>query len=142
MFFVSAGAAEAALQNGWRWPTFSIAELCCKCNGRYCNRTYWHDPVFLDALTQVRADVGGPLHVTSGHRCPDWNRQVGGAPASKHLHIAVDLAVASHPRSKLLQSARQRGFNGIGLAARFIHLDRRRDPALWIYDGSEHLWRA
>lgn len=140
MLFASTSAAESALHSRWRWQHFSIAELCCKCDGRYCDRAYWHDSGFLDALTSVRADIGGPLIVTSGHRCPKWNRRVGGAVASKHLQIAVDVAVASHSRSALLRSAQQRGFSGIGLAAHFIHLDRRADPALWIYNGSEHLW--
>jgi hypothetical protein len=44
-------------------------------------------------LEQVRALVGRPLAVSSGYRCPDLNRWVGGAPASAHtLGLAADIS--------------------------------------------------
>ncbi len=50
-------------------------------------------PELLDNLTltakgleRVRAALGGsPIHVTSGYRCADLNRHIGGADTSKHL---------------------------------------------------------
>jgi hypothetical protein len=83
---------------GWRWPHFSPRELACKCGGKFCDGAYWHDPDFLDALESLRAAVGRPLIVNSGHRCDRWNAEIGGAEHSMHRQIAVDLALNGHDR--------------------------------------------
>ncbi|MAN46846.1 MAG: hypothetical protein GYB49_04735 [Alphaproteobacteria bacterium] len=126
--------------SGWRWPHFSPRELSCKCGGRLCGGEYWHDPEFLDALEALRAAVGQPLVINSGHRCALWNTHVGGAAHSMHRQIAVDIALAWHDRFALLAAAEQRGFTGIGLGRHFLHLDRRSKPARWYYSGSKALW--
>lgn len=126
----------------WHWPHFSIAELACRCGGRFCAGEYWHDPDFLDALEALRAKAGRALVVTSGHRCALWNAAVGGAPASRHKRLAVDIALAGHDRHALLEAAVSLGFTGLGLARTFLHLDRRARPARWFYRGSEPLWQT
>lgn len=126
----------------WRWPHFSIPELACRCGGRFCAGEYWHDPDFLDALEALRARAGRALIVTSGHRCALWNAAVGGAPASQHKRLAVDIALAGHDRHALLEAAVSLGFTGLGLARTFLHLDRRARPARWFYRGSESLWQT
>ncbi|NBC21332.1 MAG: hypothetical protein GVY06_09885 [Alphaproteobacteria bacterium] len=118
----------------WRWPHFAATELACNCAGRYCTGRYWHDPAFLDALEDLRARAGHrPLIISSGHRCAQWNAAVGGAPRSLHKTIAADILLSGHDRERLEAAARAAGFTGIGLAARFIHLDRRARPARWTY---------
>ncbi len=127
--------------DAWRWPHFSMAELACRCGGRFCAGMYHHDPAFLDALERMRATVGRPLVINSGHRCAQWNAAVGGAPMSMHkVAIAADISVVGHGRGRLLRAARAAGFTGIGLARSFIHVDLRAQPAGWIYKGSEGLW--
>ena len=126
---------------GWRWPNFTPRELACRCGGRFCAGAYWHDTDFLDALEALRAMMGRPLVVNSGHRCEGWNAAVGGAAQSMHLTIAVDLALAGHDRFALLNAAEQLGFTGVGLAKSFIHLDRRAVPARWYYKGSARSWQ-
>jgi hypothetical protein len=118
---------------GWRWPHFRPDELSCRCGGRYCAGEYWHDPAFLDALDAVRAEVGRPLVIASGHRCRLWNAAVGGAALSQHLSLAVDIGLNGHNRHALLRAAEGAGFTGLGLAAGFLHLDRRQRPARWDY---------
>ena len=127
---------------GWRWPHFTASELACKCGGRYCAGEYWHSPDFLDALEALRADVGRPLVINSGHRCRVWNTYVGGARFSFHRSIAVDIALEGHDRHALLAAAERQGFTGIGLGTSFLHLDRRAKAARWTYPGSEQSWRT
>lgn len=142
MWFPSISSAFAVLQGDWSWPHFTISELACRCEGRFCGGEYVHNSDFLEALEQLREAVGRPLIITSGHRCAQWNAAVGGAPLSQHKAIAADIAVAGHDRQRLLNAARRTGFTGIGLARTFLHLDRRARPATWFYHGSASLWQT
>ena len=72
----------------WRWPHFSVAELSCRCGGRYCGGAYWHDPDFLDALEALRAKVGAPLRINSGHRCDFASPQTGGIDDPRRPDVA------------------------------------------------------
>ncbi len=124
----------AGLTGSWRWPHFTAGELACRCSGRYCDGEYWHDPLFLDALEDLRARAGhSPLVITSGHRCALWNGTVGGAARSMHKTIAADIALRGRDPALMEAAARLAGFTGIGLARNFIHLDRRARPARWTY---------
>ena len=141
MHYASATLASGELRSVWRWPNFSVAELACRCGGRFCDRAYWHDPVFLDHLQALRDQIGKSLIVNSAHRCPQWNAFIGGAPRSQHKQIAVDIAISGHDRTELLRCSKALGFTGLGLAQTFLHLDRRCQPATWFYPGSEQLWQ-
>lgn len=142
MWFASALNAQNRLKPQWRWRNFTILELACRCQGRFCERAYWHDPAFLDALQALREQTGKPIMINSAHRCRQWNATVGGAPLSQHKRLAVDIALAGHDRQTLLSRSRALGFTGLGLARSFLHLDRRRVPAKWYYSGSERLWQT
>lgn len=96
----------------------------CPC--KYCHGEYWHDSEFLDRLQQLRDGLGRRIIVNSGHRCALHNARIGGAPLSEHRRLAVDMAVASHDRGKLLVLARSAGFTGFGFYQNFLHLDRGR----------------
>lgn|GEM_PF-412781 len=124
---------------GWRWPHFRPDELACRCGGRGCRGAYWHDADFLDALEALRAEMGRPLRINSGHRCAIWNAVVGGVPNSQHRRIAVDIAFGKHDRRAMVDAAERLGFTGIGIARSFLHLDRRETPARWTYPGTEDL---
>ncbi|WP_300393525.1 D-Ala-D-Ala carboxypeptidase family metallohydrolase [Henriciella sp.] len=141
MLYRSVLSADASLRTGWCWPHFSVAELACRCGGRFCGGEYWHAPGFLDGLETVRAKVRAPLIINSGHRCAGWNAAVGGAPLSQHKTIAADIRLAGHDRFTLLAAAEQAGFTGLGLARSFLHIDRRARPARWFYPGSETVWK-
>jgi hypothetical protein len=127
---------------GWRWPHFVPRELACHCGGRFCRGEYWHDPDFLDALEALRAAIGQPLVINSGHRCALWNTHVGGAAHSMHRTIAVDIRLAGQDRFALLKQAEATGFIGFGLGPNFLHLDRRAKPTRWFYPGSADAWRT
>jgi hypothetical protein len=142
MLFANAAAAMAALEPEWRWPNFSIAEFACRCGGRYCDGAYWHEPAFLDGLQAMRAALGQPMRITSGHRCPQWNGAVGGAALSQHKRIAADISLYGHNRFEVFVAAKEAGFTGLGLARSFLHVDRRPRAAHWYYRGSRDLWRT
>lgn len=141
MLYRSVASANRALLARWRWAHFSVAELACRCAGRYCAGEYWHDPDFLDGLEALRAKVRAPLIINSGHRCAGWNARVGGAPLSRHKQIAADIRLAGHDRFALLAAAERAGFTGFGLGRAFLHIDRRARPARWSYPGSEVSWK-
>jgi uncharacterized protein YcbK (DUF882 family) len=56
-------------------------------------------------LVNSAREAGIPLMVISGRRSLDYNRQVGGAPNSKHLSgRAIDVQVAGYTREQLPMS--------------------------------------
>ena len=112
------------------WEHFTAAELECP----HCGQMQMSND-FMRKLVAVRREINIPLHVTSGFRCPEHNRNVGGATSSKHLAgRAVDIALNMSEENQvtLLELAIKHGLVGIGVAKTFIHLDdtRRR---LWAY---------
>lgn len=52
-----------------------------------------------DCLEQVRALAGRPIYITSGYRCAELNKAVGGVASSYHQirngHCAVDISLGS-----------------------------------------------
>lgn len=126
---------------GWRWPHFRPRELACRCQAQACGGEYWHDPDFLDALEALRTLARKPIRINSGHRCAVRNHLVGGDPNSRHRRIAADIALTRHDRHALLKSAQACGFTGIGRGRTFLHLDRRKTPAIWTYPGAAASWQ-
>ncbi|HAF44680.1 MAG TPA: peptidase M15 [Gallionellaceae bacterium] len=44
-----------------------------------------------DTMERVRAQLGVPIYISSGYRCPALNAAIGGAKTSAHMHgLAVD----------------------------------------------------
>lgn len=67
---------------------FTDKELACRCVRCGMNVK----PELRKVLEQIREDYGKPIYVTSGARCPEYNRKVGGARKSAHMEgIAVDV---------------------------------------------------
>ena len=62
----------------------------------------------IDYLDKVREDFGAPIRVSSGYRCLELNRAVGGSKKSQHMQgLAADLVVPDLPR--LFQTIRKMG---------------------------------
>lgn len=58
--------------------------------------------VLAPGMQRVRNVLGVPVHITSGYRCPELNRALGGAPLSQHLQgLAADFVAPEFgsPRS-------------------------------------------
>jgi uncharacterized protein YcbK (DUF882 family) len=96
------------------------------------------DPKLLNMIDEAREIYGKPIHVTSGYRTEAHNRKVGGVDSSSHLKgLAIDVAcVRSDDRFKMLSALLEVGFNRIGVAGTFIHVDIDKDKSqnvIWTY---------
>lgn len=99
------------------------------------------------ALLQKLRTIVGPLTVTSGIRCKDYNALCKGAPSSHHIprdgvctasDITFTLGAKSNSRMLYLYTmADQLHFKGLGLYRGRIHVDSRKGRrARWV----DHLW--
>lgn len=74
---------------------FKREEFKCGCGGRYCSGYPQEmDMRLVSMLDKMRSDFGVPITVTSGVRCREYNKEVGGVTNSKHLEgMAADIYV-------------------------------------------------
>ena len=113
-------------------PHFNRKELSCRCCGRL-----EYEPRLLDALEKLRELAGRPVIVTSGFRCPEHNRRVGGKPNSLHTRgLAADVRILGQSVRKMYELARQietfdQGGIGVYPDEVFIHVDARPNPGRW-----------
>ena len=91
--------AEEAAGDGSFWQEiryFTREEFRCKCGGRYCGG-FPAEPreQLVRIADQLRKNLGVPITVVSGLRCPEWNRIQGGVENSQHMHgEAADICAA------------------------------------------------
>lgn len=105
---------------------FTEQEFTCKCG---CGETKM-DLGFVKKLDTIRNDLGFPLVVSSGYRCPDHNDNVSstGRDGPHTTGKAADLKLNYEQARKFLSEATH-WFNGVGVnqkgtpEARFIHVD-------------------
>ncbi len=96
------------------------------------------DESFLLLLDSARQIAGTPFKINSGFRTPKHNEKVGGTENSSHLRgFAADIhATSSADRFKILSALIEVGFNRIGIAKTFIHVDadpRKTKDVIWTY---------
>jgi len=96
------------------------------------------DSRILSMLDEVREKLGKPIRINSGYRTTRHNAEVGGKAKSSHLKgLAVDIACnTSRDRYSLLEALKSVGFNRIGIAKSFIHVDIDSDKSsdvIWVY---------
>lgn len=109
---------------------FKIKEMDCKCSR--CNKTLLDDDL-IKGLQKVREHFGKALNITSGYRCVEHNKEVGGANASYHMKgMAADVYINDVSPIEIAQYAESTGlFNGIGRYSNFVHLDVRENKYYW-----------
>lgn len=93
---------------------------------------------FLIKLDRAREVAQIPFKINSAYRTPEHNAKIGGKPNSSHLKgLAVDISVTdSRSRFIVLNALISVGFNRIGIADTFIHVDLDRDKSqqvIWTY---------
>lgn len=108
-------------------------EFSCPCCGRLKM-----DKSFLDQLQKARDTAQIPFVITSGYRCENHNRKVGGKSDSSHLvGRAADIETSSSlTRFLVIFGLTIAGFKRIGISKNFVHVDN--DPSkpftsMWLY---------
>ncbi len=119
---------------------FQLSEFACK----HCGQNLI-DHAFVQELDDLRHNLGLPLVISSGYRCPEHNSKVSstGRTGPHTTGRAADIAVSHGRAYEVLQAAMLMKFTGIGVnqkgSARFIHLDNLPNapgqprPTVWSY---------
>ena len=92
---------------------------------------------FLFVLDEAREIAGIPFIINSAYRSPEHPLSIKN-PSSSHIKgLAVDIkATDSETRFKIVQALIEVGFNRIGIADTFIHVDLDLDKTqnvIWTY---------
>ena len=98
---------------------------------------YKMDEDFLAKLDDAREFAGFPFFINSAYRSPDHPESIKN-PTSSHIKgLAVDIrARDSKTRYIIIDALMHVGFNRIGIADTFIHVDDDRNKAcgvIWTY---------
>lgn len=129
---------------------FKIDEFKCKCG---CEMPEgMPSDKLIDLLVDIREHFNKRVKIKSGYRCPKHNKQVGGAPKSRHIvGDAADFVVREVTTKEVFKYVLQKYNNeGCGIAininpndeyAGFVHLDTRGYKARWGYNeaGKEYV---
>lgn len=111
---------------------FSTHEFNCRCCGRA-----EINPRLVDALQELRDLAAAAVRITSGYRCPEHNRAVGGAKRSQHLlGNAADIVIDGRSVAETYELAEQvpafrNGGIGVYPEQGFVHVDVRDGRARW-----------
>jgi len=106
---------------------FKEEEFACKCR---C-KTNKIKPELIDYLQEFRDELGLPITISSGYRCPGHNTAVGGVMNSSHTFgIAADLQCSDLDRlAKIIEDKYPRF--SLGRYDSFLHFDIREDDRSW-----------
>lgn len=126
------------IEKGYITEHFTIEEFSCNCGK--CTPSFQDELAvrrFINRLQALRYAFDFPMIINSWHRCPAFNKEVGGADDSKHLlGIAADISTKGWTGTKrhvFVGLAFSMGFTGISAYSDFIHLDLRDDPrSMWV----------
>ena len=118
---------------------FLYTDCMCPC----CDRLVITQGFFehMELLEELRMEVGFPVIINSGYRCPVHNTIVGGSLGSWHMKFATDVRPAWVPGiddekflrrlQAMYNTAEELGFGGLGKYSTFIHCDMRPNKARW-----------
>ena len=91
---------------------------------------------FLEKLDELRHKCGFPFIITSGYRDKTHSIEARKAKAGTHARgLASDIRINNGNEAyDIIKNAQSMGFNGIGVAKSFIHVDIRKGmPVIWSY---------
>ena len=100
---------------------FLQSEFACK----HCGECKLNIQLII-ALEKLRDKVNTPIIITSGYRCPEHNRNIGGAKNSQHMYgNAVDIKVKGYTPSQIAILAKECGFTWTKVYKSWTHIDVR-----------------
>lgn len=109
---------------------FKRKEFACKCGCGFDAV----DKELLDVLEKVRTRFNQPVTITSGCRCVEHNKDIGGSESSQHVFgKAADIVVKNiSPRAvfNFLDKYQPLRY-GLGLYEGWVHVDVRSTKARW-----------
>lgn len=117
---------------------FSFDEMKC----RHCGISDIQ-PSFMLILERIREEVNFPLIVSSGYRCPEHDKAVGGAGVHP-TGLGVDIVISGYRAYRLIEVALKNKIRGVGIrqkgphAKRIVHLDmlpthNPKQPRPWVW---------
>ena len=113
-------------------PNFKRSEFACSCGCGFDDI----DSNLVKKLQAVRDEIGHPIKITSGCRCPAKNEEVGGKPFSAHLSgFAADISCTHSSKRMTLLPVLCKLFRRVGPKSSFIHVDidpTKDQDVLWI----------
>lgn len=84
------------------------------------------EALVLNVLQPLRDNWGKPLHINSGYRCPELNREVGGKLTSQHLKgEAADVACDKPVELARLAAAMCLPYDQMIIYPTFVHFSHR-----------------
>jgi uncharacterized protein YcbK (DUF882 family) len=105
----------------------------CGCGFDMTDKALW-------CFDKARAIAGIPFVLTSGARCPQYNKNIGSVENSAHIQgLAMDISFKNKlDMLKIINGLAKAGFSRIGLnmSEKFIHADiddSLPTPAYWTY---------
>lgn len=92
-------------------------------------------PEMKEKLDALRETLGRPVVLTSAYRCPKHPIEKRKKTPGTHAQgIAVDIKVDTVKEvSEIVRVARSLGFQGLGIADTFVHIDLRPVRMWWPY---------
>jgi len=118
---------------------FKKIETVCRCGCGLNNMA----KSTMEKLDTARSIYGGPITLNRGCSCSVHNENVGGSKTSSHIATeydkahAVDIKVSTDgSRYRLICALLEAGFNRIGIAKNFIHIDDdplKKINVMWTY---------
>lgn len=113
-----------------KYKYFSKNEMKCPCCGRVDM-----DDSFMQKLNAIRSELGRPMFATSGYRCAEYNKSIGGHRNSAHMHgKAVDIKRIDGAYTREVSDlASKYNMQGIEIGSGHTHLDEgdRNVKVIW-----------
>lgn len=112
---------------------FKSSEFTCRCGCGGNNM----QPKFLQMIDNARGFANCPFKITSGTRCFEHNKRVGGSATSSHLSgVAADIKFSNELQLvKIVYGLTKAGFTRIGVNSeqQFVHVDNDKTKPSTIF---------
>ena len=116
---------------------FNSYEFRCGLGSPCSCSTILIDDKLVEYLQKIRDHFGKSITITSGYRCPSYNKSIGSGTGSCHSKgMAADIVVNGVAPREVAKYAESIGIKGVGLYetdadGHFTHIDTRTTKAFW-----------